>query len=314
VLDPEQLTNEHSPARRLFAARARKLLTEHGGIRIDHPHGLVCPWVYTAAHDDPWQAVRAGTRARESPDLEDATLARWAIAHRQDLNPRALHRYDDDWVLALDAEQEARYAVLFDSLVELCRAAGLESCSIAAEVLSTCPYPLARVLERYDLGRFRVTQKANLRDPADVYRTDRARPNDWLMLGTHDTPPIFGLVQRWLADRSAELQAAYLAERLIADPAERRSARELFASSARALLTASLADLLSSGARNVYVFMGDLFGETQPFNRAGIVHPDNWKFRLDPAFEEVYRERVQRGAALDVASALRLALTRSLTC
>jgi len=313
VLDPEQLERPDSPARRLFAARARKLLTEHGGVRIDHPHGLVCPWVYTAAHDDPWIAVRAGTRARESPDLEDATLARWAIARTEDLNPYALHRYDDDWVSKLDADQEAHYAVLFDTLVELCREEGLETCSIAAEVLSTCPYPLSRVLERHGLGRFRVTQKANLRDPSDVYRTDRAQPNDWLMLGTHDTPPVFGLVHRWLADGSAQLQAAYLAERLIADPSQRQRARELFASSARALLTASLADLLSSGARNVYVFMGDLFGEAQPFNRAGIVHPDNWKFRLDPAFEQVYRERVERGAALDVASALHLALTRSLS-
>lgn len=313
VLDPDQLERPDSPARRLFAARARKLLTEHGGIRIDHPHGLVCPWVYTAAHDDPWEAVRAGTRARESPDLDEPTLQRWAIARREDLNPEARHRYDDDWVRTLDAAQEARYAVLFDVLVELCRDAGLSTCSIAAEVLSTCPYPLWRVLQRHDLGRFRVTQKANLRDPSDVYRTDRAQPNDWLMLGTHDTPPIFGLVERWLADGSAQLQAAYLAERLIADPAQRARAREQFASSARSLLTASLADLLSSGARNVYVFMGDLFGETEPFNRAGVVHPDNWRYRLDPDFEQLYRERVERGAALDVAGALRLALTRSLS-
>jgi 4-alpha-glucanotransferase len=133
------------------------------------------------------------------------------------------------------------------------------------------------------------------------------------MLGTHDTPPFFGLVQRWIADGHAQLRAAYLAERLISDPKERQRGRELFASSARALATASLADLLCSGARNVYVFVGDLFGEAQPFNRAGIVHPDNWKYRLDPAFEQVYRERVERGAALDVASALRLALSRSLS-
>jgi 4-alpha-glucanotransferase len=256
--------------------------------------------------------VREGTRARESPDLPDPKLARWAIARQADLNPHALHRYDDDWLSSLSAEQESRYAVLFDTLIELCREAGLTTSSIAAEVLSTCPYPLCRVLQRHGLGRFRVTQKANLRDPSDVYRTDQAQANDWLMLGTHDTPPIFGVVQRWLADGSAQLHAAYLAERLIAEPAERQHARALFASSSRALLTASLADLFSSGARSVYVFVGDLFGQAQPFNRAGIVHPDNWSYRLEPAFEQVYAERVERGAALDVASALRLALTRKL--
>lgn len=312
VLDPDQLSKPDSPARRLFLARARKLLAEHAGVRIDHPHGLVCPWVYSAEHPDSAQAVRDGTRARESPDLQDPAFARWAIARPGDLNPHASHRYVDDWVSTLDAAQEAQYAVLFDVLVELCREAGLTTDSIAAEVLSTCPYPLWRVLQRHGIGRFRVTQKANLLDASDVYRTDKAQANDWLMLGTHDTPPVFSLVERWLSDGSAQLRAAYLAERLIAEPSERQRARELFASSARALMTASLADLFSSGARNVYVFVGDLFGESLPFNRAGIVHADNWKYRLDPDFERVYDERVQRGAALDIRAALDLAIRRSL--
>lgn len=312
LLDPDQLEQPDSPARQLFLARARKLLAEHAGVRIDHPHGLVCPWVYSAAHPDSALAVRDGTRARESPDLPDPRLARWAIARTSDLNPAALQRYADDWILTLDQDQEARYAVLFDGLIELCRELGLTTDSIAAEVLSTCPYPLLRVLQRHGLGRFRVTQKANLLDPSDVYRSDRAQPNDWLMLGTHDTPPVFPLVERWLDDGSAQLRAAYLAERLIADPAQRPRARALFASSTRALTTASLADLFSSGARNVYVFVGDLFGETLPFNRAGIVHPDNWTYRLAPDFEHVYTERVQRGAALDVMGALDLALKRAL--
>ncbi|HET8936903.1 MAG TPA: 4-alpha-glucanotransferase [Polyangiales bacterium] len=312
MLDPDQLARPDSPARRLFLARARKLLAEHAGVRVDHPHGLVCPWVYSAAHPDSAQAVRDGTRARESPDLQDPTLARWAIVRESDLNPHAEHRYADDWVSTLDAAQEAQYAALFDVLIELCHEAGLATHSIAAEVLSTCPYPLWRVLQRHGLGRFRVTQKVNLLDESDVYRTDKAQPNDWLMLGTHDTPPVFALTERWLSDGSAPLRAAYLAERLIADPNERQRARELFASSTRALLTASLADLFSSGARNVYVFVGDLFGETVPFNRAGIVHADNWTYRLDPDFERVYAERVQRGAALDVTAALDLAIRRSL--
>jgi hypothetical protein len=57
------------------------------------------------------------------------------------------------------------------------------------------------------------------------------------------------------------------------------------------------------------VFVGDLLGETEPFNRAGIVHPDNWTARLPDRFEEVYAQRVREGRALDVAGALRLALS-----
>jgi hypothetical protein len=60
------------------------------------------------------------------------------------------------------------------------------------------------------------------------------------------------------------------------------------------------------------VFAGDLFGEHEPWNRAGIVHPDNWTARLPECFEQVYAERVREGRALDISAALSLALTRKL--
>jgi hypothetical protein len=62
----------------------------------------------------------------------------------------------------------------------------------------------------------------------------------------------------------------------------------------------------------VYVFVGDLFGSSEPFNRAGVVHPDNWTARLPENFEAVYAERLRAGHALDIVGALRLALTRRL--
>ncbi|HEX4998151.1 MAG TPA: 4-alpha-glucanotransferase [Terriglobia bacterium] len=312
LLDPSQWPDPESPARRLFAMRARKLLAEYDGLRIDHPHGLVCPWIYPALDPDPAAAVRRGARARESPDLPDPDLQAWAIPRLSDLNPRAANRYADNWVVSIDDDQETRFAALFDALMELSRQDGADGQGIAAEVLSTCPYPLERTLRRHGLGRFRVTQKVNVDDPHDVYRTDRVEPNDWVMLGTHDTPPVFALADRWVADGSMPRRAAYLADRLIADPLERSQATEYMASSPSALLTAMLADLFVSGARHVYVFVGDLFGETTPFNRAGIVHPDNWRLRLPPDFERAYSERIRDGRALDIAAAIRLALTRRL--
>jgi 4-alpha-glucanotransferase len=168
------------------------------------------------------------------------------------------------------------------------------------------------VLKRHGFGRLRVTQKADLTNAADVYRTDQAKPDDWLTLGTHDSPPVFLAARGWLHDGSAPLRAAYLAERLIEDPARRRAAAARIASSERELVCAELADLFGSRAENVYVFVGDLFGETQPFNRPGVVHPDNWTARVPEDFEEVYAERLREGRALDIASALRLALTRTL--
>jgi 4-alpha-glucanotransferase len=311
LLDPDQLDSADSPARQLFAARLGKLLSEHDGLRIDHPHGLVCPWIYRADDPDPSGAVRRGTRAFSSPDSSDPQLARWAIARRGDLNPAPRSRFGDDWVRQLDDAQISRYSRLFDVLIGLCGGRSIPDV-LAAEVLSTCPYPLEQVLARHGLGRFRVTQKSDWNDPTDVYRTDQARVEDWVMLGTHDTPPIFPLAVEWVRDGGAVPRAMYLAERLILDAAEHPRAAAQFASSVRDLLCASLADLFLGPAKSVYVFVGDLFGSSEPFNRAGVVHPDNWTARLPENFEAVYAERLRAGHALDIVGALRLALTRRL--
>jgi 4-alpha-glucanotransferase len=308
LLDPDQLDQHDSPARKLFALRVQKLLAEHDGVRIDHPHGLVCPWVYNAGDPDPYHAVRHGARAFESPDAHDPDLQRWAIARTAQLDPHAHSKFADNRVSALDADQEARYARLFDVLARARDPARELRDVFAAEVLSTCPYPLQRALERHALGRFRVTQKANPNDRHDVYRTEHAQPQDWLMLGTHDTPPVLGMVRAWLQDGSAAARAAYLAQRLIPEASARPLATLRFAADERGLLTASMADLFRSRAENVYVFVGDLLGETEPFNRAGVVHPDNWTARLPEQFEQRYAERVRAGHALDIVAALRLAL------
>jgi 4-alpha-glucanotransferase len=311
MLDPDQLDASGSAANRLFGMRVRKLLSEHDGIRIDHPHGLVCPWIYRAAVPDPYEAVRHGVRAFESPDSKEPELARWAIARHDDLNPAASSPFADDRVYRLDEAQVARYSRLFDVLAGLCDGRRVADVC-AAEVLSTCPYPLRRVLARHGLGRFRVTQKADPDDLYDVYRTDHAQPDDWLMLGTHDTAPVFPIAMEWVRNGGAWPRAAYLADRLIDDVEGRGAAVARIASSPRDLLCASLADLFACPAETVFVFVGDLFGEREPFNRAGIIHPDNWTARLPENFEDVYVARLREGRALDIPAALQLALSRRL--
>lgn len=312
LLDPDQLEDPSSSARCLFERRVRKLLAEHDGVRIDHPHGLVCPWIYSTSDPDPYHAVRHGARAFESPDHPAEDLRRWAIASAEDLDPAAHSHFADNWVRQLSAAQVERYARLFDVLASMLGPGTRVSDAFAAEVLSTCPYPLRAVLARHGLGRFRVSQKADASNVHDVYRTEHAEPDDWLMLGTHDTPPIYPLATRWLKDRSAAERAAYLAERLITDASQRSAAAAHFASSERNLLCASLADLFQSRAQNVYVFVFDLFGDETPYNRAGIAHPDNWRARLPRDFEAAYSQRLATGRALDIVAALRLAIERKL--
>jgi 4-alpha-glucanotransferase len=297
VLDPDQLDGA---ARALVTSRAEKAFAEYDSLRIDHPHGLICPWVYAADTSDPGAAVRAGARLFESPDLPDHPgLARFAIARARQID-RAVPRYADHWVTELDAAQIDRYSIVFEALVASARRNGRAPEDLSCEVLSTMPRPLADVLARYGLGRWRITQKAKLDDPTDVYRTENAAPRDWVMLGNHDTAPIFALIRSW-APAQREAWARHLAARLHL-PQPERLAQPGF------LANAMLAELFVSRAENVSIFFADLFGLEDRFNMPGVVDAANWTLRLPPTFAELHAERLARGAALDLGLAVELAL------
>lgn len=313
VLDPRRYEEDDGeggrrpgPAVRFLRTRIRKLLSEFDGVRIDHPHGLVCPWVYRA-EGDPAVAVREGARLFESPDVEG--LAPFAIARPGQLD-RTVPRHADGWVRALDEAQVDRYAVLFDVVMAAARERGRGEHEIACEVLSTMPEPLRRVVERHGLGRFRVTQKADLDRPEDVYRPENARPEDWILLGNHDTRPILAVAEEWMARGAARRRAEALAARLV--PADASGAREAFvrraAGSARELAQASFADLFAGPARNVIVYFTDLFGEREPYNRPGTVSRENWSLRVPSDCRRAYAERRAEGRALDLPRALARAL------
>jgi 4-alpha-glucanotransferase len=294
----------------LFARRAAKLFDEYDGVRVDHPHGLVDPWVYRDDEPDPVRAVQRGARLFGAPaSREHPDLARFAIATPADLNPDPrTQAWAEDWVVRLSAEQVERYAVLLDELVAVARAHGRGAGDVACEVLSTLPYPLARVLERHGLGRFRVTQKADPTDPRDVYRSENAAPEDWIMVGTHDTAPIWRLVHDWQRDGSAAPRARRLAERLAAAEPERASLADAMTRDARLLALAHLAELFASPARRVMIFFSDLFGIADVYNEPGTVSASNWSLRLPPTWRRDYAERVATGHAMNVPRALAIAL------
>jgi 4-alpha-glucanotransferase len=292
-------------ARSFFRARIHKMAREYDGVRIDHPHGLVCPWVYDRTAPDALRAVAQGARLHESPDLPDhPALARYAIARPGQIDP-TVPRYADPWVRALDGEQIERYAVNVAVVVEELAAAGGQD--VACEVLSTAPFPLVEVLRRYGLGRFRVTQKADLANPRDGYRSENAAPRDWIMVGTHDTAPLARVVDGWLRAGTAPARAAYLAERL-APASERAPFAEAIARDRGALVRAMSADLFASPARHVLVFMSDLFGLVDVYNTPGSVNDDNWSLRVPNDFEATYRQNLAAGTAMDIPGALALAL------
>jgi 4-alpha-glucanotransferase len=302
VLDPMRMV-PGGAALELLRARADKAFVEHDGLRVDHPHGLVCPWVYRRDHADPAVAVRLGARLYESPDLPDhPDLARFAIASPAQID-RSAARHADGWVVDLTPAQVERQAIAVDTLVAAAARHGRPRDAISCEVLSTMPLPLGRVLARYGLGRWRVLQKANLDDATDVYRSENAMPADWVMLGNHDTPSIYALITSWDVERRKSW-ATHLVARL-ALPA---TATAVLARDPGLLATAMLAELLACRAGNVMVFFADLFGCEERFNVPGTVNDINWSLRLPAGFATLYAERLALGRALDLPLALALSL------
>jgi 4-alpha-glucanotransferase len=312
VLDPAQygeLANP-GPAMRLVQARIDKMFAEYDAVRIDHPHGLVCPWVYRAEEEEPVRATMRGARLFSSPDLPDhSELARFAIVRCEQLNPDPeTPRHADDWVVELEPEQVDRYALLFDAVVASAHRCGRGTSDLVCEVLSTMPYPLRRVLERHGVGRFRVTQKADVRNPDDVYRSENAAPEDWLMAGNHDTEPLWLRLDGWVKSGEIRERAAYLAERLVPEPRDRARFTDELVRDPGLFAQAQFADLFAAPARNVMIFFTDLFGIAEVYNRPGVISDDNWCLRLSREYRREYLERLSRRRALNLPRALLLAL------
>lgn len=307
LLDPAQC-GPAGPARAFVRARARRLFEAYDALRIDHPHGWICPWAYRVDGDhrsDPLAAVQGGARLFSSPDLaaEHPALRRFAIVPAAQLD-RSLPRYHEAAVMTLTGEQIARYSTLFDVLVE---AAG-DPRRLICEVLSTQPHPMGEVLRRHGLGRFRVTQKANLDDPRDVYRTENARHADWVMVGTHDTPTIWDCVGSWRRDGTLAAQARYLARRLTPAGGDPAPLEARLAASPEAVAQGKLAELFACEAESVMIFFADLIGETRRYNSPGTIGDHNWTLRLSRRWLDEYRDAAEVGAAMSVPKALAMAL------
>lgn len=298
VLDPSQYLNPDGgpgPVLAFITERLGKMLGEFDGLRLDHPHGLVCPWVYRADDPDPYHAVQNGARLFSAPDLADhPALAAHALVRPEQLN-RDRPRYADDWERELEPAQVDRFALVLDALMDQALAHGRDKGDILCEVLSTQPLPLGKVRERHGLGRFRVTQKASMDAPADVYRSENAAPEDWVMVGNHDTPSIWRLAKSWQGTDMGAKQAAYLAGRL-----GLRSPSVLAADPAR-LVHAKVADLFLGPARNVQIFFADLFGLEETYNMPGTVSPDNWTLRVPADFAANQMPKLNLPACLALA-------------
>ena len=298
------------PALAFVRARVEKMLAEFDGLRIDHPQGLVCPWVYRSDNADASSAVRLGARLYSSPNLPDhPELRPFSLVRPDQLSSDPdCPRYADEYVQKLSPEQIDRYAVVLDTVIASANLAGGTSEDIMCEVLSTWPAPLKAVMQQRGMGRFCITQKADPRDPNDVYRPENTTPRDWIMVGNHDTKPLRLLVEERNASDWIHQRSLLLAGRLAPASVGRDALAARIASDHRLFCEAMFAELFLGPAQNVSVFFADLFGERQPYNQPGTVGGDNWTLRLPSDYQAMYTRRVQRGEALDIPRVLAMVL------
>jgi 4-alpha-glucanotransferase len=273
VLNPElyfETDGSQGPALKFVTSRIDKLLQDFDGVRIDHPHGIVCPWIYKADEPDSLRAVQQGARLFESPNVADHPgLAKYSHVTPEQLNSH-IPRYGDAWVASLTDEQIEKYAVIVQLIKD--RVQG----DVICEVLSSCPFPLKAILQKHKLGRFRVTQKAQPHMDRDVYRSNNAQPEDWIMVGTHDTKTIWRVIDEW-TEGEKESWAEYLSRRLHPDDeAAADAAYGRMSANDAELADGIIADLFIGPARNVSIFFADLFGLKEIYNRPGVVSDENW--------------------------------------
>lgn len=308
--------DEPGPVLHWMMQRIEKFLVDYDGIRIDHPHGLVCPWVYEADAGDALCAVQNGARLFDSPALpEHPALVEFTIV-RPDQIDCSVPRYADGWVKELSDEQIDHYAVLIDLVLDLVAGSGHDRSNLICEVLSSCPYPLQQVLSKHNLGRLRVTQKANLLDETDSYRSDTANSSDWIMVGTHDTEPLWLAITKWDKEKRQHW-AAYLSMRLEPQVEKRDALAAQLVANEVLLAEAMFADLFVGPAKNVSIFFADLLGLRGVYNAPGVINDTNWMLSVPEDFESFYQKQIDHQSCLYLprvlATALRAKLGKS-TC
>ncbi len=313
LYDPEQLFKKSSQkALKLILNRVGKMLKEFDGIRIDHPHGFVDPWGYRASEDDPYKAVQNGARILSSPCLKThPELQKFSIARLENINTDPLvPPYSDNWVTSLDKRQVNKYDIILGNILKSAEGAGRRQEDILCEVLSTLPYTLQRVIEKHSMGRFRVSQKADPENPADVYRCENALPGDWVMMGNHDTKPVWLVIDEWYSNpHSSNLKkrADYLASQLMPD-----NNREAFSDSLikdkGTMAHAMAAQLFACPSENIMIFFADLFGMKAVYNVPGVINETNWHLRVPNSYRQMYYGRLPEKKALNIPLALCMAM------
>ncbi len=272
VLNPAKLFNRDGSlgeSGQLLYDKCEKLAQDNqGGIRIDHIVGLIDPYVY-----------------KNSP-VDNSAGRLFSSPHNPDLR---------QYAIPVNASDSARRfgAILENIVLPACADAGLTRDDIICENLGAIPDHARLAFERLGLGGMIVTQYHNGMS---------AKPEDTIMLGSHDTLPFVSYVDNlygrhgqdafnhalWPAvENSLPRSATHDMKQKEFDKYRFDMNRHQPEVNKAAFKQKKFTELFTSPAQRVQIFWTDLLGMEQRYNTPGTAS-GNWSLRLSSDFEKQF--------------------------
>lgn len=272
VLNPSKLFNSDGSlgeSGQLLYDKCKKLAQDNqGGIRIDHIVGLIDPYVYKGTPVD-----NTAGRLFSSP-------------HNHDLRKFAI---------PVNSPQSAqRFASILENIVlPACEEAGLTNDDIICENLGAMPDHTRAAFEKLGLGGMVVTQYHN---------GMMAKPEDTIMLGSHDTLPFVSYVNKlygkygqdkfnhalWPAvENSMPKNATHAQKQAEFDKYRFDMNRHQPDVNKAAFAQKKITELFTSPAQRVQIFWTDLLGMEKRYNTPG-TSSGNWTLRLSSDFDKQF--------------------------
>lgn len=301
VMDPDQLFNADGTlgeGGKILKARFDKMFEENpGGVRIDHIIGLIDPFVYKEGTMP--KPEFGASRLYSSPEHEE--LKKYAIPGVENLNPE-VGPENEKRIIGLSQEQVKHYAAILERIViKSAEEKVIDKESIICEDLGTITNPVVQVMKYLDLSGLRVTEFVDPAEEEDPYRVKNTEPQHWVMVGSHDNPPITAWVDELYQKGEISQHAAILAGDLGLNAQELVDNRSKF-------ITAKFAELFASPAENVQVFFADFFGMNERYNMPGTAGNQNWSLRVPNNYECYYNNQLEQGNAMNLPAALLMAM------
>lgn len=326
VLDPKYLFKKDGSLGKggelLFHKYETMFKDNPGGVRIDHIIGLIDPFVYK---DSP--ISKTAGRLYSSPNNKDlAQYAKMTLEEHAKLikleeqlkycnDPIKIKAINKKIEKVLSKETVGKYAQIMERIViPAAKSAGVKAENIICEDLGEVTNPTKAVMKLIKLRGVAITQFSNAAED-NIYRGKNVPPEKVIMKGSHDNIPDVKHVEKLFKNEKEKVStfAKAFAEDLLPKNATARQ-RKIFQTkiknSPEKFREAGWAELFTSPAKKIQVFVEDFFGGNRTYNSPGTNGPQNWSIRMSSNFENLYLKRLEQGKGLNLPQAIATAIAQ----